>query len=152
MISSTEQDVICSGESGSGKTHHALRMLRQLYNVVGGGCETDSFKHLQASLTVLRSLGSAATLTNQDSSRMVSNVDTVYVTVQNYFIQAIHFPVSAAIQHSMNILKIWTHKGAYMTNITEFIHKLRKKIKCDTLPSILSLFLNKFNKFNNVGA
>ena len=64
----------CSGESGSGKTYHTLQMLGQLFDIAGGGRETDAFKHLQASLTVLRSLGSAATLTNQDSSRLVSTI------------------------------------------------------------------------------
>ena len=56
-------------------------MLRQLFVAVGGGCETDTFKQVQASMTVLRSLGSAATLTNRDSSRMVGGMIPV-ITLQ----------------------------------------------------------------------
>lgn len=36
------------------------------------GPETDAFKHLAAAFTVLRSLGSAKTATNSESSRIVS--------------------------------------------------------------------------------
>ena len=61
-----------SGSSGSGKTHSARLLLRQLFDVAGGGEETDAFKHLNASLTVLTSLTSAATSVNCESSRMVS--------------------------------------------------------------------------------
>jgi hypothetical protein len=38
----------------------------------GGGAETDAFKHLAAAFTVLRSLGSAKTAANRESSRIVS--------------------------------------------------------------------------------
>lgn len=62
---------IFSGESGSGKTFWAMHMLRQLFDLAGGGSETDAFKHLSATLTVLRSLCSAATVTNTESSRVV---------------------------------------------------------------------------------
>ena len=48
-------------------------ILRQLFNVAGGGPETDAFKHLAAAFTVLRSLGSAKTLSNSESSRLVSH-------------------------------------------------------------------------------
>lgn len=64
------QAIICSGESGSGKTFWAMHMLRQLFDLAGGGSETDAFKHLSATLTVLRSLCSAATVTNTESSRV----------------------------------------------------------------------------------
>jgi hypothetical protein len=40
--------------------------------LVGGGAETDAFKHLAAAFTVLRSLGSAKTAANRESSRIVS--------------------------------------------------------------------------------
>ncbi|XP_052069098.1 unconventional myosin-VIIa-like isoform X1 [Mytilus californianus] len=63
------QAVIVSGESGSGKTHCAMQLLRQLFDIAGGGPETDAFKHLSATLTVLRSLTSAATITNPECSR-----------------------------------------------------------------------------------
>lgn len=48
-------------------------LLRQLFNVAGGGPETDSFKHLAAAFTVLRSLGTAKTTSNSQSSRIVSD-------------------------------------------------------------------------------
>ncbi len=62
-----------SGSSGSGKTYSSMIILRQLFNVAGGGPETDAFKHLAAAFTVLRSLGSAKTTINSESSRLVSN-------------------------------------------------------------------------------
>ena len=58
--------------SGSGKTYSSMIILRQLFNVAGGGPETDTFKHLAATFTVLRSLGSAKTAINSESSRLVS--------------------------------------------------------------------------------
>lgn len=61
-----------SGTSGSGKSHASMLLLRQLFAVAGGGPETDAFKHLAAAFTVLRSLGSAKTATNSESSRIVS--------------------------------------------------------------------------------
>ena len=51
-----------------------MLLLRQLFDVAGGGAETDTFKHLRATFTVLRTLGSAATLANPESSRMVRNI------------------------------------------------------------------------------
>lgn len=51
-----------------------MLLLRQLFDVAGGGPETDAFKHLAAAFTVLRSLGSAKTTSNSESSRIVSNV------------------------------------------------------------------------------
>ena len=32
------------------------------------------------------------------------------------------------------------------------LNELGKKIKCEAVPSILSVFPNEFNKFNNTGA
>lgn len=49
-----------------------MLLLRQLFDVAGGGPETDAFKHLAAAFTVLRSLGSAKTTSNSESSRIVS--------------------------------------------------------------------------------
>ena len=46
-------------------------LLRQLFDLAGGGPETDAFKHLAAAFTVLRSLGSAKTAANRESSRIV---------------------------------------------------------------------------------
>ncbi|XP_032584952.1 unconventional myosin-Va isoform X2 [Drosophila mojavensis] len=64
------QAIILSGTSGAGKTANAMLMLRQLFAIAGGGQETDAFKHLAAAFTVLRSLGSAKTTTNSESSRI----------------------------------------------------------------------------------
>lgn len=51
-----------------------MLLLRQLFAVAGGGPETDAFKHLAAAFTVLRSLGSAKTSSNIESSRIVRNL------------------------------------------------------------------------------
>ena len=87
-----------SGASGSGKTFTSMSLLRKLFEVAspglgaasvaasgssvggsgamgsggggGGHYETDTFKHLAASFTVLRSLCSAKTATNRESSRV----------------------------------------------------------------------------------
>ncbi|CAG9087278.1 unnamed protein product [Plutella xylostella] len=56
--------------SGSGKTYASMVLLRRLFDVAGGGPETDAFKHLAAAFTVLRSLGAAATASNENSSRI----------------------------------------------------------------------------------
>ncbi|XP_030380655.1 unconventional myosin-IXAa [Scaptodrosophila lebanonensis] len=64
------QAIILSGTSGAGKTHCSMLLLRQLFAIAGGGPETDAFKHLAAAFTVLRSLGSAKTTTNSESSRI----------------------------------------------------------------------------------
>ncbi|KAL5281767.1 Myo20 family protein [Megaselia abdita] len=64
------QAIILSGQSGAGKTHCSMLLLRQLFAVAGGGPETDAFKHLAAAFTVLRSLGSAKTRSNSESSRI----------------------------------------------------------------------------------
>ncbi|KAE8737330.1 hypothetical protein FOCC_FOCC017208, partial [Frankliniella occidentalis] len=64
------QAMILSGCSGSGKTYAAMLLLRQLFDVAGGGPETDAFKHLAAAFTVLRALGSAKTASNSESSRI----------------------------------------------------------------------------------
>ena len=56
------------------------------------------------------------------------------------------------------------HRGSYMSAyvsqrilhecscIIEFIKRAGEKIRCKALSSILSVFPNKFNKFNNTGA
>lgn len=64
------QAVILSGQSGSGKTYASMICLRHLFDMAGGGPETDAFKHLAAAFTVLRSLGSAKVASNQESSRI----------------------------------------------------------------------------------
>ena len=48
-----------------------MTLLRKLFEVAAvGGHETDTFKHLAASFTVLRSLCAAKTATNRESSRV----------------------------------------------------------------------------------
>ena len=65
------QAIIVSGASGSGKTFASMTLLRKLFEVAAvGGHETDTFKHLAASFTVLRSLCAAKTATNRESSRV----------------------------------------------------------------------------------
>ncbi|CAK1550870.1 unnamed protein product [Leptosia nina] len=64
------QAIILSGVSGSGKTYASMVVLRRLFDAAGGGPETDAFKHLAAAFTVLRSLGTAATLANSHSTRI----------------------------------------------------------------------------------
>lgn len=73
------QAIILSGTSGAGKTHCSMLLLRQLFAVAGGGPETDAFKHLAAAFTVLRSLGSAKTSTNSESSRIVRIYSVIHL-------------------------------------------------------------------------
>lgn len=56
-----------------------MLLLRQLFAVAGGGPETDAFKHLAAAFTVLRSLGSAKTSSNIESSRIVRNRIVIWI-------------------------------------------------------------------------
>ena len=53
------------------------------------------------------------------------------------------------------------NRGSYMSAhvlymsahvLLNLFNKLGKKIRCEALPSILSVFPNKLNKFNNTGA
>ena len=64
------QAIIVSGSSGSGKTMASMVLLRQLFEVADNGTSSDTFRHLSAAFTVLRSLGSAQTATNKESSRV----------------------------------------------------------------------------------
>ena len=41
------------------------------------------------------------------------------------------------------------HECSY---IIEFIKRVGENISCEALPSMWSVFLNEFNKFNNTGA
>ena len=58
-----------SGSSGSGKTFASMLLLKQIFSM-NGGLESDTFKQLSAAFTVLRSLGSAQTASNRESSRI----------------------------------------------------------------------------------
>lgn len=57
--------------------------------LLGGGIETDAFKHLAAAFTVLRSLGSAKTKSNSESSR-IGNFIEVQVTENHIYRTKIH--------------------------------------------------------------
>lgn len=61
-----------------------MLLLRQLFDVAGGGPETDAFKHLAAAFTVLRSLGSAKTATNSESSRIVRFDKSLHYVTTGY--------------------------------------------------------------------
>lgn len=89
----SSQAIILSGQSGSGKTFTSMLLLRHLFDVAGGGPETDSFKHLSAALTVLRSLETAKTASNSESSRIghfmevqVSNGALYRTKIRSYFL------------------------------------------------------------------
>ena len=56
-------------------------IFRQLFDIAGGGPETDAFKHVAAAFSVLRSLGSAKTAANRESSRIVS---TFYIVLSSF--------------------------------------------------------------------
>lgn len=88
------QAIILSGTSGAGKTHCSMLLLRQLFAVAGGGPETDAFKHLAAAFTVLRSLGSAKTSTNSESSRIVSLIHSLNKNLQEILITKTNFHYS----------------------------------------------------------
>jgi hypothetical protein len=62
-----------------------MLLLRQLFDVAGGGPETDAFKHLAAAFTVLRSLGSAKTNASTESSRIVS--DQTFLEISQVIVQ-----------------------------------------------------------------
>ncbi|XP_035712524.1 unconventional myosin-Ib isoform X3 [Folsomia candida] len=87
------QALILSGVSGAGKTHTSMLIVRQLFLLAGGGVSSDAFRHLSASVTVLRSLGTATTVLNRNSSRVGHFIEvqvtegTVYRTkVHCYFL------------------------------------------------------------------
>ena len=84
-----------SGYSGSGKTFASMLLLRQIFTL-NGGLESDTFKQLSAAFTVLRSLGSAQTATNRESSRIghfieaqVSNGELYRTKIHCYFLDQV---------------------------------------------------------------
>ena len=85
------QAIIVSGISGSGKTHASMVLLRHLFTLAEGiSHETsDTFKHMSAAFTVLRSLGTAQTATNKESSR-IGNFIEVQVTENVLYRTKIH--------------------------------------------------------------
>lgn len=64
------QTIIVSGLSGSGKTYATMALLKHLVAVTNNSASSDNLKQLSAAFTVLRSLGSAQTATNRESSRI----------------------------------------------------------------------------------
>ena len=57
-------------------------------------------------------------------------------------------------KNGYNMLFLHLHRGSYMSAhvLLNLLNKLKKRDKMWGLPSILSLFRNEFNKFNNTGA
>ena len=92
------QTIIVSGSSGSGKTYATMALLKHLFRITSGE-NSDVFKHMSAAFTVLRSLGSAQTATNKESSRIghfieaqVSNGSELYRTkIHCYFLDQVIF-------------------------------------------------------------
>ena len=90
------QTIIVSGSSGSGKSHASMVLLRHLFALTGGH-QSDTFRQLSAAFTVLRSLGSAQTTTNRDSSRIghfieaqVSDGDLYRTKIHCYFLDQVN--------------------------------------------------------------
>lgn len=86
------QAIIVSGRSGSGKTHAAMKLLRHLNR------DSDAFKYLSAAITVLRSLGSAQTTSNRESSRIghfieaqMSEGELYRTKINCYFLDQVRF-------------------------------------------------------------
>ena len=50
--------------------------------------------------------------------------------------------------------KVHVYGGSYMSArvLLNLLNELGKKVRCEALPSILSVFPTEFNKFNNTGA
>ena len=58
------------------------------------------------------------------------------------------------MEDKQNKQTVSLYRGAYMSAhvLLNLLNELRKRDKMRGLPSILSLFHNEFNKFNNTGA
>ena len=59
-----------------------------------------------------------------------------------------NLPEKFAICHGYQ----FTAYGMYAHVLLNLLNELGKMIRCETVPSILPVFCNKFNKFNNTGA
>lgn len=81
-----------------------MLLLRQLFDVAGGGPETDAFKHLAAAFTVLRSLGSAKTATNSESSRIVQ-----FYSFSSFFFSLFFFSIQSTRNDCKTIVFIQGH-------------------------------------------
>ena len=65
------------------------------------------------------------------------------------------FPLVNAMKESDYIVyRYFIYRGSYMSAhvLLNLLNELGEKIRCEALPSILSVFSNEFNKFNNTGA
>uniref|UniRef100_A0A182NAV2 Myosin motor domain-containing protein n=1 Tax=Anopheles dirus TaxID=7168 RepID=A0A182NAV2_9DIPT len=135
------QAIILSGTSGSGKTHCSMLLLRQLFAVAGGGPETDAFKHLAAAFTVLRSLGSAKTATNSESSRIGLEVEVVGETELNAVANLLGVPPAQLFRglttrtHNARGQLIKSVCDANMSNMTRDC--LAKALYCRTVATIV---------------
>ena len=58
------------------------------------------------------------------------------------------------IQQTLQVLAYYLYRGSYMSAhvLLNLLNELGKRDKIRGLPSILSLFRNEFNKFNNTRA
>ncbi len=91
------QSIIVSGASGSGKTHSSMILLKNLLQKTAPIDESlENFKQLSAAFTVLRSLGSAQTATNRESSRIghfieaqISNGELYRTKIHCYFLDQV---------------------------------------------------------------
>ena len=98
---------IVSGSSGSGKTFASMLLLRQIF-ASNGGLESDTFKQLSAAFTVLRSLGSAQTATNRESSRIghfieaqVSSGELYRTKIHCYFLDQVLYLKSISFKNNL---------------------------------------------------
>ena len=65
------------------------------------------------------------------------------------------FPLVNAMKEGDYIVyRYFIYRGSYMNAhvLLNLLNQLGEKIRCDAFPSILSVFSNEFNKFNNTGA
>ena len=56
--------------------------------------------------------------------------------------------------YNMLIVVLYIHPGSYISAhvLLNLLNELGKKIRCEALPRILSVFPKEFNKFSNTGA
>ena len=100
------QAIIVSGRSGSGKSHVAMKLLRHLNQ------DSDAFKYLSAAITVLRSLGSAQTTSNRESSRIghfieaqISEGELYRTKINCYFLDQVNMILRVNVREPKKIKK-----------------------------------------------
>ena len=84
-----------------------MLLLRQIF-ASNGGLESDTFKQLSAAFTVLRSLGSAQTATNRESSRIghfieaqVSSGELYRTKIHCYFLDQVLYLKSISFKNNL---------------------------------------------------